>query len=687
MLIVSVNVLVSQDRNFKKGNKMYNLYSYQEAADSYLKVFSSGYSSDELFEKLGNSYYYIGDYKEALKWYDKLYALTKDKMKRECVMKYSQSFKAMGYNKKAGEFYDIYLELLKKSKNLNKYNYIDYYKETVNLKKGRYLESETDVNSEFSEYGAFYKDSTFYFTSNRPGFKMNEKIDAWSDKPFFKMYSVSYDFENKSFGKSKLVEVGSDTNFHESSLVITKDGNTMYFTRSEDGNELNSLGDLKIYRSIKENDIWSNTEILSFNREGYSSAHPVLSSDEKTMYFASNMPGSLGDSDIFSVSIKDGVFNEPINMGNKINTEGRESFPFLTKEDELYFSSDGHIGLGGYDVYYVDLNDFDMQIFNIGEPINSANDDFSFYVNEKGLGFFTNNKEGDDNIYMFKEKEPMKEFLKANIDIYVKDYETRVLVDSTSVTISTMHGVLVETSDRIKGGEKYTSFLRKYKKYLIKVERKGFVTVDSLVTLDEKKDSNIYIMMKKNKSDFKLNMIGLSKMKVKVEEVLIRKSNDLSLSPEKEIVKPIAVVTDSLAVHSTEIKISPEVKPVVIVEKKVNYEFDNIYFNFNSYYIKNKYGKELDDISALLIKGDKKIEIIAYTDERGTSDYNMKLSVKRAKEVVELLISRGISEDNIIYKGKGEDMGITEDCKEDKECLEKKYRYNRRVEFLNYDKK
>ena len=171
---------------------------------------------------------------------------------------------------------------------------------------------------------------------------------------------------------------------------------------------------LKLYRAEKDGDnSWTNVIDLPFNSKEYSVSHPALSKDEKRLYFASNMPGTFGRSDIWYVNILgNNRYSKPINLGESINTKARESFPFISENNNLHFASDGHGGSGGFDIFTTHLDEkgnFD-KISNIGKPINSNQDDFGFIIKEsEGTGYFSSNKDGgrgsiDDEIYHFVEK-------------------------------------------------------------------------------------------------------------------------------------------------------------------------------------------------------------------------------------------------------------------------------------------
>ncbi len=243
---------------------------------------------------------------------------------------------------------------------------------------GRYLIENAGINSEYSDFGTTFYNDDLIFTSNRNTEKIFSRKHSWTNQAFTNLYSATIADSSKIESPQKFSK-DVNSKYHESTPVFTKDGKTMYFTRNnyingKKGNDTEQTILLKLYKATKENAKWIKIKELPFNSNEYSVAHPTLSFDEKTLYFASDMLGTIGASDIFRVTINDdGSFGKPINLGDKINTEGRESFPFIADNNELYFSSDGHPGLGGLDVFVAQIStDGSVKIIkNIGEYVCS----------------------------------------------------------------------------------------------------------------------------------------------------------------------------------------------------------------------------------------------------------------------------------------------------------------------------
>ncbi|WP_188111986.1 PD40 domain-containing protein [Aquimarina sp. RZ0] len=293
----------------------------------------------------------------------------------------------------------------------------------------RSLEKETEnfrvdileINSKYSDYApSFYKGELVFASSRNKG-RLTTILHDLNNQPFLDLYTTKPATKG---GKSVIRLKGSiNTKFHESSAIFSKDGKTVYFTRNSYSNSTpvrSSKGIvlLKMYRATYHNGKWIDIEELPFNSAEYSIAHPALSLDEKFLYFASDMPGSYGESDLYMVELyKDGSFGTPQNMGSVINTSGRETFPYISDKGKLFFASDGHQGLGGLDIFMAVPTEYEkIKVYNLGAPINSSEDDFTFIINEADKkGYFASNRKGgrgDDDIYSFEQIGPLLEYRK-----------------------------------------------------------------------------------------------------------------------------------------------------------------------------------------------------------------------------------------------------------------------------------
>ena len=372
-----------------KADKQYDKFAYVDAIKTYERIFAKGYKSQDMLQKLGDSYYFKADLDNAAKWYGELFGFTQD-VAPEYYYRYSQSLKAVKDYKKADEMLakfnqksgnDLRAKLAASQKD---------YLAQIKKNSGRYTIENAGINSKYSDYGSAFYNNKVVFTSARDTGGLAHRKHSWTGESFTNLYSADMVSEGTLSTPTKF---GANLNskFNESTPAFTKDGKTIYFTRNnyldgKKGKDTRKTTLLKIYKATLDGDKWSNITELPFDNDQYDVAHPALSPDEKTLYFASNMPGTLGQSDLYKVAINaDGSYGTPVNLGNVINTEGRETFPMVTSEGELYFASDGHPGLGGLDIFVskAEKDESYKDVLNVGEPLNSSHDDFGFLINEK----------------------------------------------------------------------------------------------------------------------------------------------------------------------------------------------------------------------------------------------------------------------------------------------------------------
>ena len=391
----------AQNQDTETADKLFNRLEYVEAAQQYMKLVENNKADGYVYRQLADSYYNVFDSKQAIMWYAKAIENTPEP---ETYYRYAQMLKGEGR-------YDESNTQMKKfaASSPNDQRAMIFMKDPNYLPKLRSQAKRFDatplmVNSDKSEFGAVMtNDNILYFTSAR---NASRKTYGWNEEPFLDMYQSVYNADG-TFAEPTLVSE-INTQWHDGPASISADGNTMYFSsESFQENEFvkdkaNKLkqGQVYIYKATKKDGKWGNVIPVSFNSRDFSVSNPSLSMDGKTLYFASNMPGSMGGNDIWKVSVNaDNSFGTPENLGAKVNTEGQESFPFITDDNKLYFASDARKGFGGLDVFMIDLSK-NTEADNVGAPVNSAKDDFSFSMNmQKNMGFFSSNRDGNDNIY------------------------------------------------------------------------------------------------------------------------------------------------------------------------------------------------------------------------------------------------------------------------------------------------
>ena len=377
-----------QEKLIKKADKLFNSYAYVEAADVYKKILKSKeeHSSMEVLKKLGDCYYYNSNLKDASVWYKRLWKKKNDQ--DSLYAQREQSGQIVSDQELASAFVEpvYYFRTAQTLRHLEEYDNADAYMiklkalgeedsriqklvdnpnyfDEITKQSGRYIIKPIPQNSIGVDFApSYYLSSRIVFSSSRTN-KITKLRSKWNEQPYLDLYRFTVRDNDSSFSYPLKFSNAVNSVYHESTSTFSKDGLTMYFTRNNLKKatlkrDSSGTSNLKIYKSQydREKSKWSKPEELPFNGEDFSTAHPVLSADGFTMYFASDRPGGYGMSDLYEVEVRsDGSFGEPKNMGDWINTEGRDTFPFVTKSDKLYFASDGHLGLGGLDLSLIHI--------------------------------------------------------------------------------------------------------------------------------------------------------------------------------------------------------------------------------------------------------------------------------------------------------------------------------------------
>lgn len=626
---LTFNVL-GQKNTEKSADKKYDQYAYINAIKTYERIAAKGYKSVEMFQKLGNSYYFNAELEKAAKWYHELFSMTQE-VDPEYYYRYAQTLKATGQYAKADE---MLLKFSQKSGNDSRAklfaqnrNYLD----EIKANSGRYKIQDAGINTKYSEYGGAFYGNKLVFTSARDTGFLFQRKHKWSNQYFTKIYSSEMTSDS-TLGTPKMFAKNIKIPFHEASPIFTKDRQTMYFTQNnylkgKKGKNSEKVTLLKIYKAKLIDKEWSNVEELPFDSNNYSVAHPTLSPDEKTLYFASDMPGTLGQSDIFKCKIdEDGSFGIPENLGTKINTEGRETFPFVSENNELYFASDGHPGLGGLDIFYSKIENGDFsKVKNIGENANSPDDDFGFVINTKTKrGFLTSNREGgkgSDDIYQFFETRQLN--CEQKLSGLVTDLETGAIIINAKMSLFNNSFKLIKTTTSDKNGYFYFD-VECDTNYYIRAEQTDYNTVEKRIEIP--------------------NNSGKTEVSIQLEKNIKEVKNG-----------------DDLA-KTFGIKI--------------------IYFDLDKSNIREDAALELEKILDVLLENPTiKINIRSHTDSRASFEYNDQLSEKRAQSTMDWLVNNGIVASRLIAKGYGE-RELVNKCADNVPCTEEEHQENRRSEFI-----
>ncbi|NRB58850.1 MAG: OmpA family protein [Winogradskyella sp.] len=627
--------ILAQNGKIKSVENDYKDFAYVKTSEVLLEVANKGFKSSDLFQKLGNSFYFRNDMENASKWYAELMTMS-DVIDPEYYFRYAMSLKGIGEYEESDKWMKKFNELNPKDTRGKAFLSKTDYKASIEELSRDDIEVENlDFNTEVSDFGTTEYENSIVFSSARGGGRKYR----WNEEPYLDIYSVEK--TESGFGEVTEIQGKVNTKFHESSAVFSPNGQYMFFTRNNFFNlkykeDEDGVNRLQLYRATKSEDgTWDEIHKIHFNSEEYSVTHPALNLEGNRLYFVSDMPGSFGQSDIYVVDVNDdGTLAQPENLGPAINTEGQESFPFVNTNGDLYFASNGYPGLGGYDVYKSEEldkkvasgNNKNFPIENVGMPVNSQFDDFGYYENlVTKRAFFSSNREGgkgSDDIYTFVI--PECEQLVAGT---VVDKKTSDLIPNATVILYDGEG---NELNRMTVGEDaaFKFELDCEMEYLIRGEKETYTSDEKRFTTPKKsQELTLQLLLEKDEQE---------------------------LSPCDDLAKLLDIPT--------------------------------IYFDLDKYDIRYDAEIELQKVIAVLNKyPTMTIDIRSHTDCRAPMAYNERLSENRAQSTRQYLIDNGIAKERLTAKGYGESQ-LVNDCgcepTNESSCTEEEHQLNRRSEFI-----
>jgi len=486
----------------------------------------------------------------------------------------------------------------------------------------------TQVNSENSDFGvSYYEENQVIFASSKKNKNRKNKVWKKNNQPFLELYKGFIALDGEIVNDS-LFSNNINTIYHESNAAFANDFNTIYFTRNnythdEFVKDSTGLNRIKMYTSVRVKDgEWTDPEEMPFNNDNYSVGHPTINKEENKLYFISDMPGSMGETDIYYVTINDdGTYGLPINAGATINTMSKEMFPFISDSGVLYFATDGRAGFGGLDIFESKSSNNGTSFSepqNLGGLINSPKDDFSFVINEeKHNGYFSSNRDGglgDDDIYYFEET--CLQLAKG----VVTDKKSGALLPRAVVTL-------------FKDGEKVSS-----------------------VIADQ---NGAYSFTVNCESNYKV--VG-SKEGYKGDEKTF--------------------LTTLLSNLGIDLPLVLEDESIVSVGNKDMIKIDPIYFDLDKSFIRPDAVMELDKVVDVMNRYPGMIvQLGSHTDSRNTDAYNQALSNRRAASTLNYITSKGIDRTRIFGQGYGKTQLVNK-CSAGVVCTEEEHQLNRRTEFV-----
>ncbi len=505
------------------------------------------------------------------------------------------------------------------------------YLAKLNEKKSYYkVKNLESINTPFTEYNAVYSNNELYFTSSRA----NSKIYEATGTPFTDIYKAETSGANVNASTiTPLPALINESNINEGCITFTPDGKTMIFAKGNTGKR-KGTNDVDLYISRYRNGEWSEALPININLPDAWESTPALSADGRTLYFSSNRKGGYGDLDLYSAQMDSrGRFGKVKNLGAEINSSGAETFPYVSENGKMYFSSDGHPGYGMLDIFVLNRVNGKTVVENLGQPVNSTADDFGMFLFKPDRGFFTSNREGgkgDDDIYTFINEDPnlkVVNYFLQGITYMIRKDSTREILPNTKVSLLDPDGDVMQ--DFVTGNDgKFLFRVYENENYSLLGETDGFITRRQSYTT-----------------------VGKS----------------VPLESLKDLITNITFDT------------------ILVLDRKERnkvFVLENIYFGYDSADIRRDAAIELDKLVTLLNdNSDLKIEMGSHTDSVASDAYNIELSQRRAQSTVNYLIQKGIDPNRLVAKGYGESKPIARNTHPDGSDNPEGRQRNRRTEF------
>lgn len=703
ILAFSILLLASCSQNrVRRGDLHYKEMSFKKAARDYEKALQYK-DLPQTHAKAALAYERMNDNKNAETHYEQ--ALRSPDAKPETKYHYALTLFANGkeegllwMNKYSSENPDDEMakEWINKKTKTGEYTGYDHSKMKVEL---------VAIEGYTAAFAAAPGNDGLFFVGEKE-LTATEKVNPWNGASFLDVYELKRE-NDSTWSKPKTIKGNLNSELHEGPLTVTPNGQTMYVTRSTLGKnrhqklDKSEIDQLKILRfNLVEGGKWEKAEDMPFNKPNSSSMHPAICADEKTLFFVSDRIGGYGGTDLYVVRNDGGKWSEPENLGSDVNTPGNELFPYAYNKDTLFFSSNGHGGMGGLDIF---VSTFNGQIWshplNMKEPMNTNSDDFSYFAMADGKsGYISSTRGGKDEIYSWKRLAPELLVVGQVIDIdkdpvmgaMVILYKDKIAVDSVTSDAKghfemplvrdhnyTLRGhVENQKTDVVSLNTNGVASSRTFEVEL-KLEGPEFLVKGFVVDAKTKeKLSNVTVELHDNEG-FKLDGMlsdvnGAFTFKLKRNE-----SYKVYGARKNYFTRKVAVSTLGLKKSKTfEVQLELEV-----TSPETAIVLHNIYYDYEKWNIRKDAVGELDDLLSFMKDNpEAKIMLSAHTDSRGPDKYNLELSEKRAKSASDYLISKKIDKSRIQYKGYGETK-LTNECKNEVKCSEEKQQANRRTEF------
>jgi outer membrane protein OmpA-like peptidoglycan-associated protein/tetratricopeptide (TPR) repeat protein len=643
-LLLGVAPAAEAQQELRKANKHYEKFEFALALEQYQKAAEKRKPDVRTAERIADSYRLTRRSAEAEKWYGQVVAMPgRDPMN---IFHYAEALRSNGKYEEAKQQYMLWAEEVPEVEERAQVLMESCDKAIVWMTRLPLAEVQrlNGLNAQgYSDFSPMnYGKDGIIFTSDR-GINQDGKAAGtygWTGRPYLQLFMASRDGDG-NWGKPTALHEMINNQYHNATASASEDGQTLYFTRTQlvqkrksgnadptswvDKSQAQTyINRLEIFAAQRRGATWADIKPFSYNNvEEYSVGHPALSPDGKIMYFVSDMPGGMGETDIYyTLRQPDGSWGEPVNAGILINTPGRESFPYVDKNGKLYFSSDGHVGMGGLDIFAAEGKHAAWTaVNNLGYPVNSPKNDYGIMFNEDGeTGLLSSNREGKngtDDIYSFKILQKPVVLAVTTLERKQNEQKRNIQVALPQVQLAISQKNLNDTSVATTNTRgQYFMDGRKGSTYALQGTKQGYLNQNTTVDVPKTAADTVQV----------------------------------------------ALIFDR------------DEKDVAIV-------LENIYYDLDKWDIRSDAAKELDKLAEVLEANPTiKMELSSHTDSRESLKYNQLLSERRAQAAVDYLISKGIAKDRLTAKGYGKTRLVNK-CTDGVQCPEEMHQQNRRTEF------
>lgn len=724
----------AQSLKLKKINTFFERMEYPQAVRGYEEILEekkiSHSEKQQVLTNLAFSYKKLNDYRNAQVVYKRLFTEFGNELDSQQYLYYAQILANNAMYRESQRYFSKYGELQKEDLRAGKFAlaYMDkdyFYKDSA-MYKIQYMDK---LNTKYSDSAPMFYENGLVFVAARNEGTIIKRVFTQDETPFLDLFlfpdeklthipkdepsvleqnlsletgdtsdlTQSNDIEIEEFSKS------INSKYHEGPVTFSKDFNKIIFTRNnyikgKGRKSEKGINMLKLYSAEKKGNKWMNIEELPFNSNNFSTGHPAFSPENHRLYFVSDMPGGFGGTDIYSVDYIDGEWGSPVNLGAEVNTEGNEMFPFIDEVGNMYFASDGHAGLGGLDIFYIEMGNGmpGSSAENMGAPINSEKDDFGLITDgRRTKGYFSSNRKrgySDDNIYSFvrgcnklkikvSDNETGTPLVNADV-LMIKNEVTKEKYQTDSegfVTVCLEPGIdfyfKVYKEDYESSTITYGTLSSSFSK---KQQISVFLEPSTIPLVKGRVVSEI------NKSPIAAANVTLENLEDgSTETVITGIDGQYIFQPEKKGKYVVKAVKQNFIAAKTATKNSEQAEDEFsMVAVGDLFELKNVHHDYGKAGIRPEGKTELKNkIYPLLSKfEDVKIELRSHTDSRSSADFNLKLSQERAEAVKDYLVSLGVDEKRIVARGYGKTQLIN-DCDENSNCPPSEHLKNRRTEI------